>query len=118
MKRRVLGALGERLAASHLRRRGYRILDRNWRSPAGEVDIVAQHDGDYVFVEVKTRRGRAFGSPEEAVTSRKVERLCAVAEAWLADHVGDAAVNWRIEVVAVELDHDGHVVRVDVVPFV
>ncbi len=118
MKGHTLGRLGERLAADHLRRRGYRILDRNWRASAGEVDIVAQQGNEYVFIEVKTRRGRAFGAPEEAVTPRKLERLCAVAEAWLADHVGDAAVNWRIEVVAVELDRKGHVVRVDVVPFV
>lgn len=118
MKRHTLGQVGERVAVNHLHRLGYRILDRNWRCPSGEVDIVA-HDGEaYVFVEVKARRTRAFGAPEEAVTPRKLQRLQAVAHAWLAEHLGDRPASWRIEVVAVELDQKGHVGRVEIIPFV
>ncbi len=116
MKGHTLGQVGERVAANHLRRLGYRILARNWRCSPGEVDIVARHGDEYVFVEVKARRGRAFGAPEEAVTPRKLKRLQAVAHAWLAEHVGDRPVNWRIEVVAVEFNTRNQVTRVEVIP--
>ncbi len=81
-RRLRLGALGERLAAAHLESKGYRILHRNWRCREGEVDLVAERDGCLVFVEVRTRRGEAHGSPEESVTAAKAARLLAVAEAF------------------------------------
>ena len=84
--RRTLGAYGEQLAARYLEDRGLRILDRNWRCPHGEVDLVAR-DGDcLVFCEVKTRRTERFGAPVEAVTSRKAARLRRLAVAWLQEH--------------------------------
>ena len=78
----AVGAYGERVAEAHLREQGMVILDRNWRCPAGELDIVAR-DGDVlVFCEVKTRRGTGFGWPLEAVTATKAARLRRLAAAW------------------------------------
>jgi putative endonuclease len=100
--RRDLGAFGERLAAAHLEAKGYRIRARNFRCREGEIDIVAE-DGDcLVFVEVRTRRGDAFGSPAESVTLAKERRLLTVARAYLQEHT-DVPPNQRIDVVAVEL---------------
>ena len=100
--RRDLGAFGERVAAAHLEAKGYRIRARNFRCREGEIDIVAE-DGDcLVFVEVRTRRGDAFGTPAESVTAAKERRLLTVAKAYLQEHP-DIPANQRIDVVGVEL---------------
>jgi len=100
--RRDLGAFGERVAAAHLEAKGYRIRARNFRCREGEIDIVAE-DGDcLVFVEGRTRRGDAFGTPAESVTVAKERRLLTVARAYLQQH-NDVPPNQRIDVVAVEL---------------
>ena len=104
------GALGENLACRTLERRGYRIIERNWRCPQGEIDIVAQ-DGDcWVFVEVKTRRCRQIGLPEEAMTGAKIARVAELARTYLGEH-GLGLVSWRIDLAAVELDALGRVRR-------
>lgn len=109
--RRGLGRRGEELAARHLTARGYQIVARNWRCEAGELDLVAL-DGDCLaFVEVRARRGGALGSPEESVTPAKQSRLIALAEAYVQAH--DWPGEWRIDVVAVEMDGRGRVLRVD-----
>ena len=85
--RRDRGALGERIAADHLERRGYRIVDRNYRTRHGELDIVAADDRALVFCEVKTRvaGGRAGpATPLEAIGPSKQRRLRALASEWLA----------------------------------
>ena len=81
-----LGGLGERLAQRFLRSRGCRILDTNYRCRWGEVDIVAQFQDTILFVEVKTRRSSSYGTPEEAITSAKAQRLIATAETYLDEH--------------------------------
>jgi putative endonuclease len=83
LERMAVGAYGERLAAAHLVKQGMAILDRNWRCPAGEIDIIARDGGTLVFVEVKTRRTESFGFPAEAVVGRKVRRLRQLAARWL-----------------------------------
>jgi putative endonuclease len=95
-----LGIWGEGLAAARLEREGYEILERQYRTRAGEIDIVAR-DGDcLVFVEVKTREGLEHGSPAEAVTPQKQRRIVAMAADFLARHeVGD--LDCRFDVVAV-----------------
>jgi putative endonuclease len=83
--RQAVGAYGERVAVQHLLNAGLAVLDRNWRSATGEIDIVAR-DGDVlVLCEVKTRRGLGFGTPAEAVDRRKVARLRRLAAEWLAE---------------------------------
>jgi len=73
--KRLLGREGEDLAARFLEKRGYRILDRNYSTRSGEIDLVALHEGAVVFVEVKTRTSNAFGAPELAVDPRKQRRM-------------------------------------------
>jgi putative endonuclease len=81
-----VGAYGERRAAEYLTSEaGMHVLDRNWRCPDGEVDIIARDGADLVFVEVKTRRGDGFGPPAEAVVAEKRRRLRRLAARWLAD---------------------------------
>jgi len=100
------GAKGEELAAAHLLRSGYCILERNYRSRGGEVDIVAKaQDGSIVFVEVKTRRSLAYGLPQLAVTVRKQRQIAKGALSWLTrNRLHDRSA--RFDVIAVLL-HDG-----------
>jgi putative endonuclease len=79
-----LGEKGERKACRMLRRKGFRILERNYRCKAGEVDIVAAKRGLLVFCEVKARRDDAFAPPYEAVNRGKMLRLDRAAQSWLA----------------------------------
>jgi putative endonuclease len=108
----AVGKFGEDVAVTHLERAGVRVLARNWRCREGELDIVAR-DGDVlVFCEVKTRSGAQFGSPAEAVTTAKGERLRAVAARWLSEHLGgdDGATGCstiRFDVVGVLRGRDG-----------
>ena len=81
-----LARRGEELACARLAAAGLRVLARNWRCRAGEIDVVAAAPGLLVFCEVKTRRGDGYGTPAAAVTSRKQARLRALAAAWLAAH--------------------------------
>src|SRR5579863_2788673 len=84
--RQGLGRMGERLAAEMLMREGYAILERNFRCCYGEIDLIAEDGQDLVFVEVKTRRGVAYGRPEEAVTLRKQRKVVQVATYYLDMH--------------------------------
>ena len=113
-RRRALGNLGEALAARELERRGYRIVERNWRCPVGELDIVAEKDSARVFVEVRARRGDRFGTPEESITPIKRAKLLEVAQTYLDEHA-EQEREWRIDVVAVELSPRGELLRIDVI---
>ncbi|RLK49339.1 YraN family protein [Microbacterium telephonicum] len=80
------GRAGENRAAAHLIARGWTILDRNWRSRQGEIDIVAERGRDLAVVEVKTRRTEAYGHPFDAVDARKYARLWRLAREWCVQH--------------------------------
>ena len=98
-----LGAYGEARAAAHLLARGYRITARNVRAGGVEMDLIVRRGRVLAFVEVKTRRTRAFGAPEESVDARKRARLIRGAAAWLREHrVGAAQV--RFDVIVCEID--------------
>lgn len=110
-----LGQRGEGLAVGVLTERGYNIVDRNWRCQIGEVDVVTRRSEAWTFFEVRTRRGRAFGTPEQSVTPKKIQRMVEVAQTYLADHdLNVHDVDWQVGVVAVEMDLDGRLVRIDV----
>lgn len=100
MSRTSLGAWGEARAREHLLSNGYTLLASNWRSREGEIDLVAEVDGVLVFVEVKTRRSPAFGSPEEAVSPSKVRHMVRAAVAYLEAHEA-VDRDWRIDVIAI-----------------
>jgi putative endonuclease len=97
------GALGERLAREYLTAHAFVIADANYRAPEGEIDLVAEKDNELVFIEVKTRRGRRCGVPEEAVTPAKQAKLIAVAQRYLQEH-GREESSWRIDVMCIELN--------------
>lgn len=109
--RRGLGRHGEELAARLLVEKGYQIVARNWRCRAGEIDLVARNGDDLAFVEVRTRRGKAYGSPEESITLAKQARLAALAQEYVQAEAW--AGNWRIDVIAVEMDARGRLLRID-----
>lgn len=99
-RNQAVGRFGENVAAEHLRSTGMAILDRNWRSHLGEIDIVARDGTTLVVCEVKTRSSRRYGAPIEAVTSRKAQRLRRLAALWIEAH-GIEPAALRIDVVQV-----------------
>jgi len=114
-ERLELGHWGERLAVRKLLASGYDVVAQNYRCPAGEMDIVARDGEDWIFVEVKTRRGDRFGLPEEAITRQKARRLLRVAEYYLQEH-GLQDSSWRVDVIAIELDVRGRLLRIEQTP--
>jgi putative endonuclease len=113
-ERRRLGQRGEEMAAQRLASLGYEIVERNYRCRAGEIDLVTRRDGRWVFVEVRTRRGGRFGTPEESVTARKRAHMVASAQHYLlANAAADA--DWRIDAVAIVLTRAGQLERLDVI---
>jgi putative endonuclease len=114
MRRRETGSLGEKIASQFLKKRGYRIIEANYRCPEGEVDLVAEHKDCLVFVEVRTKRSLAFGTPEESITAAKKERLKNIAAYYQQTHDG-LPQQCRIDVVAIELDRRGRPSRVELI---
>ena len=111
-RRRRFGDFGERVAASHLEAKGYQILERNWSTREGEIDIIASRGPSLVFVEVRSRRGGSRGTPEESITGRKADHLRAAAAAYAQEHP-EAPPDQRIDAVLIELDAKGRVMRVE-----
>ncbi len=99
-----IGRVGESLARLHLEGKGYRTIDANYRCRWGEVDLIAMDGPTWVFVEVRTRRGSDFGSPEESLTSAKARRLSMTAQDFLERRalISDDIL-WRIDLVAIRL---------------
>ncbi len=114
MKRRDTGIRGEKLAQGFLKKRGYRILETNYRCPEGEIDIVAKDKDSLVFIEVRTKTSLEFGSPEESITLTKKERLRTTASRYRQTH-NDLPLSWRIDVVAVELNQQGKLLRIELI---
>ena len=99
----ALGKTGENLACGELERRGYVILARRYRRRGGELDVIARDGQTLVFVEVKTRDGRAFGEGVDAVTARKRRRITQVALDYVARH-GLTDCPCRFDVVSIQID--------------
>lgn len=105
------GTVGEEIAALELERRGWRVIERNFRCAAGEMDLIAEHgtkgETVLVFVEVKTRHSGKQGTPLEAVTPRKQTKLIAVANAYLGQRgSGGEEPACRFDVVEVFMSDD------------
>ena len=99
-KQRALGKFGEEYAARYLAAKGFSILARNWRSKAGEVDIVARLGELAVICEVKTRRSNGHGDASEAIDATRLERLLGAAGIWAAEHPGLAV---RVDAICLEV---------------
>ncbi len=113
--RKNLGDSGERVAALFLEQRGYKIVERNYRTRSGEIDLVAEDADGLAFVEVRTRRGGGMNVPEESLTPRKRERLISMAQEFLSQREEFAERAWRIDFVAIELERGGKVKRIEVI---
>jgi putative endonuclease len=112
--RQHLGRVGERLAREHLERLGYRVVAGNYRTRFGELDLIVSDATWLVFVEVKTRRAGAMESAVQAVSPTKQRRVRAMAAAWLVEATErPRSRELRFDVVAVTVDRDGRLVRLD-----
>jgi len=109
--RRQLGDAGEDLAAAALKKRGYKILERNYVAPLGEIDLIARQGKVIVFIEVKTRKNERFGAPQEAVSAVKQARLRRLADYYLKQkRLGEVAV--RFDVVGIVIAETGPQVEI------
>ena len=106
---RRLGIEGEDLAVRFLKKKGYRIVSRNFKSSVGEMDIIAEDGDTLVFVEVKTRTDDSFGHPFEAVTPRKREKLRKVALSYLKHSRCEMAS--RFDILSIETDGASHTIE-------
>ena len=97
--RRKLGQWGEAQARRYLEACGCQVVATNWRCTAGEVDLVVREGAWLAFVEVRTRRGRAYGTPEESITAAKLAHMAAVAESYVYEEGWEG--DWRLDVVAI-----------------
>jgi putative endonuclease len=109
-KRKALGDFGERYARERLEGAGYRIMGTKVRLPSGEIDIVAKDGKTTAFIEERTKQSRRFGSGEESITPAKQEKLATLASEYAEAHpgIGD---DWRVDVIAIDVDGGGQVVR-------
>jgi len=110
MKKDALGIMGEKITERFLIGRGFRILARRWRSGHTEIDLIAEDGDEVVFVEVKTRSGSRFGTPEESVTAKKRRELRLGALKYLAAE-GWEERPYRIDVAAVVTEGEVPVLR-------
>ncbi len=111
--RQILGRLGERLALEHYERLGFRLLERNFRTRSGEIDLIVSDGATTVFAEVKTRHTGGF-DPLLAITAVKRRRMRSLAAAWLASHpVRPYTPALRIDAVAIVVDARGTLVSLE-----
>lgn len=101
-----VGKLGEDTAVKYLENRGYSILERNYRKPWGEIDIVAQQSQELVFIEVKTQNQKFEWRPEENVTRHKKHQLSRIIMTYLKEHKITESQEWRIDVLAIKLNFE------------
>ena len=108
MDRRQLGKIGEDMAAEILRCKGYRILERNYRCRAGEIDIIADRYGELCFVEVKTRQGFNYGRPCEAVSYEKKKHIRSTAQQYLEELREQGMFPRRVDYQVIEVVVEHH----------
>ena len=108
--RKRTGDLGEKQAAKFLKKHGYKVLETNYRCPIGGIDIIASDGDTIVFVEVRTRHGQRFGTPEESVNGTKQAKLIKLAQFYM-NNQNDQSKPWRIDVVAIEIFKHIFIVR-------
>lgn len=110
-----LGALGEKKAAEYLKKQGYKILVKNYKCKAGEIDIIARIGGELIFAEVKTRCAEPYVRGMYSVDARKREHIIRSAAVYIRDT--DCRLQPRFDIIEVEVDRDtGRVVSVEHLP--
>ena len=98
--RQILGRWGEKIAEDFLDNKGFNIIERNYRTPYGEIDIIAQDGAILIFIEVKTRATNTYGTPEASITAHKREHIIASAQSYIQS-LTTPPLNWRIDVIAI-----------------
>lgn len=113
--KQITGNYGEHIAKEHLKQKGYQFIDRNYRCPFGEIDIIMRDNQQMVFVEVKTRNEKwtEYGSPEKAVDFKKKQRLSRLAKYYLNRHGELESTDYRFDIVSIILNQQGKAVSVD-----
>lgn len=107
--KKLLGRIGEKTAENYLKKQGYKILERNYKTRVGEIDLIASDNGYTVFVEVKARSSDSYGAPSEAVDKRKREKYYKVASEYLLKKgLSDTAC--RFDVVEIEDGQINHLI--------
>lgn len=107
-----IAVIGEDLAYEFLKKKSYRIIERNFRKGYGEIDIVCIKDKTLVFIEVKTRTSDAYGTPIEAISYYKLKSLIKTAEFYSHLHP-DLPKALRIDAISVKLDNLGNLVNIE-----
>lgn len=109
-QRSNLGLQGEQIASSYLRKQNFRILEHNFKARYGEIDIIALDGNTLVFVEVKTRTSRVYGTPEDAITPKKLREIAKTAQYYRLRHP-EFTSGVRIDVIAIEMDRSSGELR-------
>lgn len=102
----ILGSLGEQKAVKFLERKGYRILNTNWRKGRYELDVVAEYGGELIVVEVKTRSPESLLSPEDSVDKKKIRRIVAAANHYVRSSFHKLPV--RFDIISIKGDEIEH----------
>lgn len=109
-----IGAIGEKMAAAFLEKRGYRVICPNYRTSLGEIDLIARHGKTIVFVEIKTRITSSLGPPFLSVTWKKQRHIVRTALMYLKKF-GSLDADWRIDVVSVKLNNKYEVENIELI---
>ncbi len=114
MNRKETGQRGEQLAIDYLKKHGYKIIENNYRSRFGEIDIVSKHKNILVFTEVRAKTSLEFGIPEESIRETKAAHLRATAYQYLETH-DKLPEQWRIDFIVIEMDDKGKPKRINLI---
>lgn len=112
MNKKITGEMGETIAINFLKKKGYKIRQRNFRCREGEIDIIAEYKKNLVFVEVRSKSSSDFGTPEESITFAKKEKVINTALTYLSSQQ-KAADSWQIDFIGIEFTQDGKVRRIN-----
>ncbi|MDD5421945.1 MAG: YraN family protein [Candidatus Omnitrophota bacterium] len=113
-EKKIVGAIGEKVAIKFLKDKGYKILETNYRTTFGELDAIANKDGLMIFIEIKTRASSSLGPPYLAVTALKIRHIIKNALYYLKLR-GRVFCDWRIDVVSVKLGPDNKIESIELI---
>ena len=113
--KRKFGDLGEKIAEEYLTREGYRVIEKNYLKPWGEIDLISKKDNSLVFFEVKTRDSKNVEhySAESAINKNKIRKLQKICETYLSERKYDYNQEWQIDVLAISINRDTQVTNIN-----
>ena len=107
------GNLGENMAKKYLEEKGYSVVEQNYKNKWGEIDLIVKDKKELVFVEVKTRIGEQFGTPEDAINKDKINRLMKNSQAYMNYKIKSADFSYRIDAICIVLDNKNNLIRIN-----